>query len=111
MQADALYDTKFSSLLLEFRNVKSYISQHKIALSQKYAGKEMLIDIKQERKHLQELEDDLHIITEKVNNPLSVEDLLKDTITEAAFPYIGRPLKFYVFIPRSESGLRGASRK
>ena len=111
MQADALYDTKFSSLLLEFRNVKSYISQHKIALSQKYAGKEMLIDIKQETKHLQELQDDLHIITEKVNNALSVEDLLKDTITEAAFPYIGRPLKFYVFIPRSESGLRGASRK
>ena len=30
VQADALYDTQFSSLLLEFRNFKSYISQQKV---------------------------------------------------------------------------------
>ena len=35
VQTDALYDTQFSSLLLEFRNFKSYISQQKIPLSQK----------------------------------------------------------------------------
>ena len=29
VQADALYDTQFSTLLLEFRNFKSYISQQK----------------------------------------------------------------------------------
>ena len=35
VQAYALHDTQFSSLLLEFRNFKSYISQQKIPLSQK----------------------------------------------------------------------------
>ena len=40
LQADALYDTQFSSLLLEFRNFKSLVSPQKIALSQEYAGKE-----------------------------------------------------------------------
>ena len=29
VQADTLYDTKFSSLLLEFRNFKSYVSEQK----------------------------------------------------------------------------------
>ena len=37
--AGTLYDTQFSSLLLEFRNFKSYVSQQKIALSQEYAGR------------------------------------------------------------------------
>ena len=36
--ADTLYDTQFSSLLLEFRNFKSYVSQQ-IALSQECAGR------------------------------------------------------------------------
>ena len=40
VQADALYDTQFSSLLLEFRYFKSYVTQQKISLSQEYAGKE-----------------------------------------------------------------------
>ena len=40
VQADALYDPQFSSLLLEFRYFKSYVSQQKISLSQEYASKE-----------------------------------------------------------------------
>ena len=39
VQADALYDTQFSSLLLEFRSFKSCFCQQKLALSQDYAGK------------------------------------------------------------------------
>ena len=31
------------------------------------------------RKRLGELEDELYIIAEKVNDPLSIKDLLKDT--------------------------------
>ena len=40
VQADTLYDTQFSSLLLESRNFQSSFSPEKIALSQEYAGKE-----------------------------------------------------------------------
>ena len=40
VQADTFYDTQFSSLLLELRNFKSYVSQQKITSSQEYAGKE-----------------------------------------------------------------------
>ena len=56
----------------------------KIALSQEYGGKQKSFKSKFElanahkyktRKRLRELEDKLHIIAEKVNNVLSVEDL------------------------------------
>ena len=43
---------------------------------------------KYKTKRLSELEDELYIIAEKVNDPLSVEDLLKDTVVETAFPNI-----------------------
>lgn len=39
VRADALYDTQFLSLLLEFRIFKSNLSQQKLALSQEYAEK------------------------------------------------------------------------
>ena len=40
VQADALYDTQLSCLLLEFSNFKSYVCEQKAALSQEYLGKE-----------------------------------------------------------------------
>ena len=42
LQAEALYGTQLLSLLLEFRNFKSCVSQQKIALFQEYSGKESL---------------------------------------------------------------------
>ena len=50
-----------------------------------------------------EIEDELSLIAEKVHNPLSVEDLLQDSVTETAFPSIRRMLKIYVLIPVSET--------
>ena len=73
VQADALYDTQFSSLLLEFRNFKSCLPT-KITLLREYAGKEKSLKSKFElvnahkyktRKRLRELGDELYIITEK----------------------------------------------
>ena len=67
VKADALYNTQFLSLLLEFRNFKIYVSQ-KIALFQEYARKEKFLKSKFElvkahksktRKRLRELEDKL----------------------------------------------------
>ena len=40
VQADALYDTQLSYLLLEFSNFESYVCEQKAALSQEYLGKE-----------------------------------------------------------------------
>ena len=46
VQADILYDTQFSSLLMEFRNFKSSFSQQKIPLSREYTGKEKYLKSK-----------------------------------------------------------------
>ena len=51
VQSDTLYETQFSSLLLKFRNFKSYVSQQKIALSQEYAGKEKSLKSKFDLKN------------------------------------------------------------
>ena len=61
----------------------------------------MLVNI-QQRKRLRELEDKLHIIAKKVIDPLSIEDLLTDTVVETAFPNIRWLLKIYILIPSSE---------
>ena len=55
------------------------------------------------RKRLKEIEGKLSLITEKVHNPLSVEDLLQDSVIETAFPSIWQLLKIYVLIPMSEA--------
>ena len=82
---------KFISLL-EF---KSYICEQKAALSQEYLGKKKSLKSKfdlfnaqkyKTRKRLKEIEDKLSLITEKVHNLLSVEDLLQDSVIETAFP-------------------------
>ena len=52
---------------------------------------------------MRELEDELYIIAEKINDPLSVEDLLKDILVETALPNIRRLLRIYVLIPSSEA--------
>ena len=39
VQTDALYDTQFSCLFLEFSNFKSYVCEQKAELSQEYSGK------------------------------------------------------------------------
>ena len=46
VQADALYDTQLSCLLLEFSNFKSYVCEQKAALSQEYLGKEKSLQSK-----------------------------------------------------------------
>ena len=52
---------------------------------------------------MKEIEDELSLITEKVHNPLSVKDLLQDSVIETAFPIIQRLLKIYILIPLSEA--------
>ena len=112
VQANALYDTQLSCLLLEFSNFKSYVCEQKAALSQEYSGKEKSLKSKfdlfnaqkyKTRKRLKEIEDELSLITEKVHNPLSVKDLLQDSVIETAFPIIHRLLKIYILIPLSEA--------
>ena len=105
VQANALYDTQLSCLLLEFSNFKSYVCEQKAARSQEYSGKEKPLMSKfdlfnaqkyKTRKQLKETEDELSLIAEKVHNLLSVEDLLQDSVIETAFPSIRRLLKIYV---------------
>ena len=88
------------------------VSQQKIALSQEYTGKEKSLKLKFElvntHKHktgkcLRELGDTLSIITEKVNNPLSFEDFLKETVIETAFPNIKQLLWIFLLISSSEA--------
>ena len=63
------------------------------------------------RKRLGELEDELYIIAEKVNDPLSIKDLLKDTVVQRTFRNIQRLLKIYVLVPSLEAVVeRGLSK-
>ena len=60
---------------------------------------------------MKEAEHELSLIAEKVHNPLSVEDLLQDSVIETAFSSIPRLLKIYVLIPMSEAIVeRGVSK-
>ena len=52
---------------------------------------------------MKEIEDELSLIAEKVHNPLSVEDLLQDSVIETAFPSMQRLLKINVLIPMTEA--------
>ena len=75
VQSDTLYETQFSSLLLKFRNFKSYVSQQKIALSQEYAGKEKSLKskfdlknahtYKKKKKNLREIEENFILSPKK----------------------------------------------
>ena len=88
--------TQFSSLLLEFRNFES-MSLNKKLICPKNAGKKKSLKLVKAHKYktscLRKPESQLYIIDEKVNNPLSVEDLLKDTVIETVFPNIRKLLK------------------
>ena len=95
VQVDALYDTQLSSLLLEFGNFKNYVYEQKAALPQEYLGNEKSLMSKfdlfnaqkyETTKRSKVIEDELSLIAEKVHNPLSVEDLLQDSVIETAFP-------------------------
>ena len=56
----------------------------------------MPIHIKKKKKTLEWNRRKLYIIPQKINDPLYVKDLLKDTVAETAFPNIPQLLKIYV---------------
>ena len=112
VQADALYDTQLSCLLLEFSILKATFVNKKQHSHKNIWGRKNLLKSKfdlfnaqkyKTRKRLKEIEDKISLIAEKVHNPLSVEDLLQDSVIETAFPSIWRLLKIYVLIPKSEA--------
>ena len=46
---------------------------------------------------------ELQVIQEKKQSPLTVNDVLGDSVIEAAFPNIRKLLLLYLLIPRSEA--------
>ena len=105
-------NTRFSCL--DGTNAMSgeHTGLQRAALSQEYLGKEKSLKSKfdlfnaqkyKTRKRLKEIEDKLSLISKKVHNLLSVEDLLHDSVIETAFPSIQQLLKIYVLIPVSEA--------
>ena len=112
IKANSLLDCSFSVLTVEYTNFKDYVADQKIALSEEYAGKEkslqsrfLLVDAQKykTRKQLKAIEDELKVVRSKKACPLTVEDLLRDTVIETAFPHVRRLLKIYVLIPMSEA--------
>ena len=102
----------FHALYWSLVILKIKVCEQKAALSQEYSGKEKSLKSKfdlfnaqkyKTRKRLKEIEDELSLIAEKVHNLLSVEDLLQDSVIEAAFFSIRRLPKIYVLIPMSEA--------
>ena len=111
-QADALNDNQLSCLLLEFRNFKSYFCEQKAALSREYLGKDKSLMSRfdlfnaqkyKTRKRLKDIADELSLIIKKVHNPLSVDDILQDSVIETVFLSVQQLLNIYVFIPMFET--------
>ena len=54
------------------------------------------------QKRMKEIEREFQVIHEKKQSPLKVDDLLGDSVNEAAFPNI-RKLLLYLLVPQSEA--------
>ena len=52
---------------------------------------------------MKEIERELQVIQEKKQSPLTVNDLLGDSVIEAAFPTIRKLLLLYLLVPQSEA--------
>ena len=63
------------------------------------------------KKAINFLESEIKLAETKINEPVSVADLLQDNVIEHAFPNIRRLLLLYVLIPNTEAIVeRGFSR-
>lgn len=100
-------------LLLGFRNFKKLcVSQQKNSFVSRILWERKIFPHKYKTwKHLRELDEKLYIITEKINNPLSIEVSFEGTVIETVFPNLQGLLKIYVSILSLEAAVgRGFSK-
>ena len=100
------------SLKMEYDGYKSYVAQLKIGFKQKLVSEVSKIKTsilqtsakKYKSCHaVTEREQELSNIKKKMEDPVKVEDVLKDNIIETVFPDIQRLLRIYICMPQSEA--------
>ena len=99
------------SLQLGYTGYKSYICTHCLELVVKISGLEKniksclaLTEAKKykSQKTMKERERELQVIQGKKQSPLTVDDLLGDSVIKAAFPNVRKLLLLYSLVPQSE---------
>ena len=86
-------------LQLEFGGFKTYVNKQKINVKEelkkgdKYATKKSIDILEKELEHL----------NTKIENPVLVEDLLRDIVVESVFPNVRRLLIIYPLVPYREA--------
>ena len=100
------------SLQLEYAGYKNYVCTQKkekaihfSAVEKSAKSRLALAEAKKykSQKVVKELKKELHEVQQKIKIPLTAEDLLKDSVVEAAFPNIRRLLVLYILVPQSEA--------
>ena len=85
---------------MKFQDCKKILSCLVLTEAKKYKS----------QKTMKEIERELQVIKEKKHSPLTVDDLLGNSVTEAAFLNIRKLLLLYSLVPQSEAvGERGFS--
>lgn len=100
------------SLQLEYAGYKNYVCTQKKEKAIQYSniekGAKSRLALAEAKKYkpqkvVKELKKELHEAQQKCKTPITAEDLLKDTVVEAAFPNIRKLLLLYILIPQSEA--------
>ena len=98
-KSDRLLKSPYDALQLEFGGFKTYVNKQKINVKEelkkgdKYATKKSIDILEKELEHL----------NTKIENPVLVEDLLRDIVVESVFPNVRRLLIIYPLVPYREA--------
>ena len=98
-KSDRLLKCPYDALQLEFGGFKTYVNKQKINVKEelkkgdKYATKKSIDILEKELEHL----------NTKIENPVLVEDLLRDIVVESVFPNVRRLLIIYPLVPYKEA--------
>ena len=112
VRCERLLSCPFEALNLEFDRYKAYVDEQKKEAQIQAKAKErslqsrlLLIQANKyaTKKSIKKIQDELEVNQEKMNNPVSVEDLLGDEAIAIAFPNIRRLLAIYILIPHTEA--------
>ena len=117
---EKLLNCQYHQLEMEYSGYKNYVANQKEKIKTEMSLKETSLHARLKctkadkyatKKAINFLESEIKLAETKINEPVSVADLLQDNVIEHAFPNIRRLLLLYVLIPHTEAIVeRGFSR-
>ena len=108
----ALINCTQESLALEYKHCKEYVINQRNDLSAELLAKEksvkrklgwLKVDATKNKKNIKIAEEELLGIQNKQKEPLTMKELLNDSVVSFAFPTIRYLLKLFMLVPMSEA--------